>query len=136
MIPTADLTLADLGGNVYKLTYKAGAAINPLTKGVYTVTLNAAGITDVAGNPLTPPTVLTFKVNPGDTNQDGDVDFDDLLILAQNYGTSGKNYSAGNVSYDVAGNVDFDDLLLLAQNYGTTLSVSPRSTGTAIRGRW
>jgi hypothetical protein len=121
VIPTADLTLVDLGGNVYKLTYKAGAAINPLPKGVYTLTLNAPGITDVAGNALTAPTTLTFKVNPGDSNQDGDVDFDDLLTLAQNYGSTGKNYSQGNFNYDASGTVGFDDLLLLAQNYGTTL---------------
>lgn len=129
VIPTADLTLVDLGGNVYKLTYKAGASTNPLPKGVYTLTLNTSGITDVAGNALAAPATLTFKVNPGDTDQDGDVDFDDLLVLAQNYGTSGKNYAGGNVNYDGAGAVGFDDLLLLAQNYGTSLAVAPRPTG-------
>ncbi len=133
VIPTADLTLVSLGGNVYKLTYKTGAATTPLPKGVYTVVLNAAGITDAAGNPLTPPTTLSFKVNPGDTDQDGDVDFDDLLTLAQNYGSSGKTYSQGNVNYDAAGNVDFDDLLLLAQNYGTTLIVTPRVTTASAK---
>lgn len=133
VIPTADLTLTNLGGNQYKLTYKTGASTTPLAKGVYTVVLNAAGITDAAGNALTAPATLTFKVNPGDSDQDGDVDFDDLLILSQNYGTSGKNYSQGNFNYDAAGNVDFDDLLLLSQNYGTALSVAKPTAAVTKR---
>lgn len=133
VIPAADLTVVNVGGNVYKVTYKAGAATNPLPRGVYTLTLNAAGITDAAGNALTSPGTFTIKINPGDTNQDGDVDFDDLLILAQSYGSTGKNYSQGNVNYDAAGAVNFDDLLLLAQNYGTNLVQAPKAKLTAKR---
>ena len=44
--------------------------------------------------------------------------FDDLLALAQNYGTSGKDWSQGDFTYNLA--VNFDDLLALAQNYGRT----------------
>lgn len=56
----------------------------------------------------------------GDANLDGGVNFDDLLILAQNYGTmASMDWFQGDFSYDRA--VAFDDLLLLAQNYGQVL---------------
>lgn len=56
-------------------------------------------------------------LNP-DFNKDGKVDFDDLLILAQNYGKPG--FDGGDANAD--GKVDFDDLLLLAQRYGSSSS--------------
>ena len=51
----------------------------------------------------------------GDANLSGAVNFDDLLILAQNYEQTPKLWAQGDFSLD--GTVDFDDLLLLAQNY-------------------
>jgi Ca2+-binding EF-hand superfamily protein len=53
-----------------------------------------------------------------DFNKDGKVDFDDLLILAQNYGKPG--FEGGDANAD--GKVDFDDLLLLAQRYNSSSS--------------
>lgn len=58
----------------------------------------------------------------GDANLDGSVDFDDLLILAQNYNTSGANWFSGD--FNRTGTVNFDDLLLVAQNYGQHLLTS------------
>ena len=56
---------------------------------------------------------------PGDANANASVDFDDLLLLAQNYlNGSGKTWSEGDFDYD--GSVTFDDLLILAQNYPST----------------
>jgi len=55
-------------------------------------------------------------VLPGDTNLDGQVNFTDLLTLAQNYGHGGADWAHGDFTYD--GLVNFSDLLLLAQNYG------------------
>jgi uncharacterized lipoprotein YddW (UPF0748 family) len=52
---------------------------------------------------------------PGDTDFDGAVDFDDLLVLAQNYGSAGKMWAQGDFTLDTK--VDFDDLLVLAQSY-------------------
>lgn len=55
----------------------------------------------------------------GDTDLSGNVNFDDLLSLAQNYNNSGKTWTEGDSTYD--GTINFDDLLKLAQNYGASL---------------
>lgn len=67
-------------------------------------------------------TVLLIQTLLGDTNLDRTVNFDDLLKLAQNYGTSGKTWVEGDFNYN--GLVNFDDLLALAQNYGGTVSLA------------
>ncbi len=67
---------------------------------------------------------FNFHVLAGDANRDGAVDFDDLLILASNYNTTGKTFSQGNFNYDGGGNVNFDDLLILAAKYNTTLAAA------------
>ncbi len=54
-----------------------------------------------------------FEV-PGDTNFDGDVDFDDLGQLLGNYGQPG-DWLGGD--FDYTGVTDFDDLGLLLGNY-------------------
>jgi hypothetical protein len=57
----------------------------------------------------------------GDLNVDSIINFDDLLVLAQNYGGSEKTWATGDINYDLT--VNFDDLLALAQNYGRTAVV-------------
>ena len=55
---------------------------------------------------------------PGDCNQDGDVDIDDLSLLASNWNTSsGMTWADGD--FDGDGCVDINDLSLLATNWGT-----------------
>ena len=72
-----------------------------------------------------------FKI--GDLNHDGIVDFADLVILAQNYGGTGKTFAEGNLDYDPAGNVDFADLVILAQQYNTSLPPAASvSTASAL----
>lgn len=67
-------------------------------------------------------TSVLFRVTyKGDSSLDGDVDFDDLLKLAQNYGASGQTWITGDTDYN--GTINFDDLLALAQNYGNTLNL-------------
>ncbi|MFT3788646.1 MAG: hypothetical protein QM770_21145 [Tepidisphaeraceae bacterium] len=58
----------------------------------------------------------------GDANLDGTVNFTDLLVLASNYGSVGRDFSQGSFDYDPTGTVNFTDLLLLAQNYGQALA--------------
>jgi hypothetical protein len=74
--------------------------------------------------------VILRYTRKGDANVDGDVDFDDLLRLAQNYSGTGKVWSNGDSNYN--GLVNFDDLLSLAQNYGlTALSTATPATSTS-----
>ncbi|HQY88111.1 MAG TPA: hypothetical protein PK402_05590 [Tepidisphaeraceae bacterium] len=68
--------------------------------------------------------IFTHTLN-GDVNLSRNVDFNDLLRLAQNYGASGRYWHQGDFNYE--GNVNFNDLLPLAQNYGTTLVVSGKT---------
>ena len=65
----------------------------------------------------------------GDLNADGIVNFQDLLILAQHYGTPGTP-DQGDINND--GRVDFSDVLILAQNYGQT---APAATTTPVAAR-
>lgn len=137
-LSAADFTLRDQTHAVFiplsnlPLTYDAGAnratfTVTGYPGGIlpdarYRLQIVSAGITNTAGTPLPGSTTLfDFHALSGDANRDGRVDFDDLLLVAQNYGTSGKTFSQGNFSYDAAGMVDFDDLLLIAQRYGTVL---------------
>jgi endonuclease I len=53
----------------------------------------------------------------GDATLNDSVDFDDLLLLAQNYGVESTFWQTGDFTRD--GLTSFDDLLILAQNYGT-----------------
>lgn len=60
---------------------------------------------------------------PGDTNGDRNVNFDDLLTLAQNYESPGPRiWADGDFTAD--GVVGFDDLLLLAQHYDGAAGLS------------
>lgn len=72
------------------------------------------------GDPSTPdryPIILLTPARFGDSDVDQDVDFDDLLTLAQHYGTTiGQTWF--DADFTGEGAVDFDDLLLLAQQYG------------------
>ena len=68
---------------------------------------------------------------PGDANDDGKVDFSDLLILAQHF-NQGGTYSTGDFNLD--GTVDFTDLLTLAQHFGQAAQLSPVPEPTALVG--
>lgn len=53
---------------------------------------------------------------PGDVNGDGSVGFDDLIVLARNYGKTNATWADGD--FDGDGKVDFADLIILARHYG------------------
>lgn len=61
-----------------------------------------------------------FAPLEGDANVNRSVNFDDLLILAQNYGlATGAIWQQGDFDFD--GAVLFSDLLLMAQNYNQSI---------------
>jgi hypothetical protein len=66
----------------------------------------------------------------GDADLSGTVDFQDLVILAQNYNTAtGGVWTTGDSNYD--GAIDFGDLVPLAQNYnGILLSDIPGASSS------
>lgn len=66
--------------------------------------------------------VFATAAIPGDANLDGNVNFDDLLVLAQNYGQFEESWVTGDFTGNSA--VSFDDLLLTAQNYGSHLLIN------------
>ena len=63
-------------------------------------------------------TVFALHLLPGDANNDGIVDVNDLTVVLSNYGQTGTSWSQGDFTGD--GTVDFNDLTLLLQNFGTT----------------
>jgi autotransporter-associated beta strand protein len=70
--------------------------------------------------------VLARFTLAGDATLDGQVDFNDLVRLAQNYDTTlagDSTWVRGDFTYD--GVVDFNDLVKLAQNYDTALPAGP-----------
>jgi len=68
---------------------------------------------------------------PGDTDNDGDVDLDDLFAVRNNFGTSsGATLADGDTDGD--GDVDLDDLFAVRNNFGTGLMVIPEPTAVCL----
>jgi autotransporter-associated beta strand protein len=69
--------------------------------------------------------VLVRATVIGDATLDGEVDFADLVRLAQNYNSSGAGvgWFDGDFNYD--GTVDFNDLVGLAQHYDAAMPAGP-----------
>ena len=115
--------------DVTGVTWEGNVAIFALAgvpaDGDYRATIAADAVSDAAGNALAAGVTLDFFVFAGDANHDRKVDFDDLVLLAQNYNTlGGMTFDKGDFNYD--GDADFDDLVILAQVYNTELpTVSP-----------
>jgi hypothetical protein len=61
---------------------------------------------------------------PGDINHDGVVDFNDFLIVANNFGHRGVTLDQGDI--DGNGSVDFSDFLVVASQF-QHLAVPPLS---------
>jgi hypothetical protein len=141
VIPGASLSIS-YDANTNKISIGTpGVSGGILPDGNYTLRLTALDITDASGNLLDgngngtggDDYTLSFFVLAGDANRDRTVSFDDLLILAQNYGRIGMSFSQGNFNYDTSGSVGFEDLLLLAQSYGQTVMRQATPSGTTSK---
>ncbi len=108
-----------------------GYLFETLPNGNYTGQVLAGAVVDRFGNALAAST-FNFFVLAGDANQDRKVDFSDLVILARNFGQSGRTFSQGDFDYD--GAVNFSDLVILARGFGTSLASPLARIGNAGAG--
>jgi regulation of enolase protein 1 (concanavalin A-like superfamily) len=139
-ISTDDLSLQPLAGGAAmtpaNVTWNAATFTatftfaDDLPDGDYRATLLAAGVNDTANLHPSADATFDFFAFAGDLNRDRVIDFDDLVVLAQNYNTSGKTYLEGDFTGD--GNVDFNDLAVLAQRYNLSLGDVPTPAAPAI----
>jgi hypothetical protein len=88
------------------------------------VEASALGVTSFAGITVDDTAVIVRHVLKGDTNLNGEVAFEDLLTVAQNYDANGTGKTWVTGDFDGDGKTDFPDLLALAQNYNQSLLVS------------
>lgn len=107
----------------------ASSAANNLAVGVVEASTIGASI---FGEPVDATAVALISTFRGDSNLDRDVDFDDLLLVAQFYGVANPIYAQGDGNY--SGTVDFDDLLAVAQSYGKTFSLVELPAGWSPTG--
>jgi hypothetical protein len=115
-IPSAQMSLTT-GSSVGTLKFP-GVPGAVLASGNYQTTVVAAGITDVAGNPMAADSTSNFFFLNGDANHDAVVDVTDLGILATNWQGTG-DFLHGDFNYD--GTVDVSDLGILATNWQQSL---------------
>jgi hypothetical protein len=72
----------------------------------FTSNWNDSGRTDV---------YILALYSPGDANRDGTVNFNDFVILSQNFGKAG-GWDKGDFSNN--GTIEFNDFVMLSQNFG------------------
>ena len=97
-----------------------------------TTTLGASNVLFLKG--------LVTNVLPGDANQDGQVDVNDLTIVLSNFGRGGMTWSGGDFNGD--SRVDINDLTILLSNFGQSAGAAapmsavpePCAAGLAIAG--
>jgi subtilisin-like proprotein convertase family protein len=125
-VTTTPVSVVLSNGNTVA-TWRFNNAGTFLADGNYRFTLPANAVRDVAqnGNALATIQNATTFFLAADANRSRTVNFDDLLVLAANYNTTGRTFAQGNFNYSAAGEVNFDDLLTLAARYNQTLAGGP-----------
>ena len=118
--PSPDATIRDYLTTGYDAGKWDGRGILSSTAMSEGRTLGYADGADAVVHGLAAGDELVKYTLPGDVNLDGRVDFSDLLILGQHYGSTTAKWDQGDFNYD--GKADFTDLLTLAQHYGGSLT--------------
>lgn len=127
-IPASEVRSDILSGAIFSSLASSSKAI-----GYGTAT--ELGLASFGGLQTDADSILLRLTLKGDANLSGNVNFDDLLALAQNYGSSSAVWTRGDFDYN--GVVTFDDLLALAQNYGGSASVDVAAQfGEAFAADW
>jgi len=98
------------------------AANKGTTNGLYSLGY-ADGNLDGSIGGAAPNQIIISPQLVADATEDGKVDFNDLLALAQNTGSTTADWVHADFNFD--GIVDFNDLLLLAQNINKTNGNTP-----------
>lgn len=106
-----------------RITSSAAAGNPALALGTI---IGSAAAGPVAGYTLAANDVAVLATLRGDASCDGTVNFNDLLVLSQNYNAGGKVWYEGDVTYD--GTVNFNDLLALSQNYNQSYTSPAAAT--------
>lgn len=96
----------------------ADAGVHTFSATLFTPTSATASpflsTTDASIGISTPAPLIVYPV-PGDADRNGFVNFQDLVILARNYGASNASWAMGDFNGDLK--VNFADLVLLASHY-------------------
>jgi subtilisin family serine protease/subtilisin-like proprotein convertase family protein len=111
-------------------TFQVGFAGAPIPNGDYRATFNRSSAIDRFGNVMAADASLSFFFKNGDFNRDRSTGFDDLLTIAQNYGSTSATFAEGDADFD--GTIGFSDLLIVAQQYNTSL-IRPVDGGRLTR---
>jgi hypothetical protein len=92
-----------------------------IPSGRYSVAFAAGSVTNTVGSSVDAAYSFQIALLTGDTNGDLIVNFDDLLKVAQGYGSSVSSNPFFSGDFNDDGVVNFDDLLVLAQHYGVSI---------------
>jgi surface-anchored protein len=130
--PPLAVAISTAPGFSRSITFPAGAHTHYnwgfTHPGAYRLTITLT-LTPVTGDPVSSTSDVWFAVGsdtvippdsiPGDTNDDGAVDFNDLLTVLDNFASSvNDGPTSGDLNND--NNVDFNDLLIVLDNFGNT----------------
>lgn len=105
---------------VFDLQNERGIA-QMIPSGRYNISFAAGSVGNEFGSTVDAAYSFQIAFLAGDTNGDLRVTFDDLLTLAQRYGSSVSSNPFASGDFNDDGVVNFDDLLLLAQYYNASI---------------